>query len=71
MTLVANFAMGTAGVVDTGGKFATCVNDTCRCQRHLWQIIMGTIADWSHLKVNLKEKIYLLLTLLLKGVQTK
>jgi hypothetical protein len=24
----ANFATGTAGVVDTGGKFATSVNDT-------------------------------------------
>jgi hypothetical protein len=35
MTLVenlppgANFATGTANVVDTGGKFATGVNDTC------------------------------------------
>jgi hypothetical protein len=28
MTLAANLAMSTAGVVDTGGKFATCVNDT-------------------------------------------
>jgi hypothetical protein len=28
MTPVANFATSTTGVVDTGGKFATCVNDT-------------------------------------------
>jgi hypothetical protein len=28
MTQVANFATSTAGVVDTGGKFATGVNDT-------------------------------------------
>jgi hypothetical protein len=27
------------------------------CQRQWWQI-MGTISDYSHLKVNLKEKIY-------------
>jgi hypothetical protein len=25
---VANFATGTAGVIDTGGKFANSVNDT-------------------------------------------
>jgi hypothetical protein len=28
MTQAANFAIGTNGVVDTGGKFATGVNDT-------------------------------------------
>jgi hypothetical protein len=28
-TPAANFATGTAGVVDTGGKFATGVNGTC------------------------------------------
>jgi hypothetical protein len=28
MTPVANFATGTAGVIDTGGKFCTSVNDT-------------------------------------------
>jgi hypothetical protein len=27
-TMAANFATSTAGVVDTGGKFATDVNDT-------------------------------------------
>jgi hypothetical protein len=27
-TPVANFATGTAGVVDTGGKFANDINDT-------------------------------------------
>jgi hypothetical protein len=29
VTPAANFATGTAGVVDTGGKFATGVNNTC------------------------------------------
>jgi hypothetical protein len=43
-----NFATGTAGVVDTGGKFVTGVVE-----------IMGTISDCLHLKVNLKAKIYL------------
>jgi hypothetical protein len=28
MTPATNFATSTAGVVDTSGKFATCVNDT-------------------------------------------
>jgi hypothetical protein len=28
MTPAANFATGTAGVVDTGGKFSNAVNDT-------------------------------------------
>jgi hypothetical protein len=28
MTLATNFATSTAGVVDTGGKFATGINDT-------------------------------------------
>jgi hypothetical protein len=27
MTLAVNFASGTTGVVDTGGKYATSVND--------------------------------------------
>jgi hypothetical protein len=47
-TLAANFATGTAVVVDTDGKFATSVVE-----------IIGTILDCWHLKVNLKEKIYL------------
>ncbi len=70
---VANFATSFAGVVDTGGKFATAVNDAgdklppvsrqwrqiChRCQQHQWQT-MGTISDHGQLKVNWKEKIYL------------
>ncbi len=29
-----------------------------RCHRHRWQII-GIVSDWLHLKVNLKEKIFL------------
>jgi hypothetical protein len=28
MTLAANFATSFANVVDTGGKFAICINDT-------------------------------------------
>jgi hypothetical protein len=36
----------------------------------MWQIIR-TIADCLHLKVNLKEKIYLYVTQLTKDVQTK
>ncbi len=63
------------GINDTSGKFAVGINDTggkffywyCRCnnsggklppQRHRWQII-GTISDYLHLKVKLKEKMYL------------
>jgi hypothetical protein len=37
-TLAANFAIGTAGVVDSADKFATGVNDT-------GGKIMGTISD--------------------------
>jgi hypothetical protein len=41
-TLAASFATNFTSVVDTGGKFATGVNDICRqCQRHLWQIATG------------------------------
>jgi hypothetical protein len=45
-TPAANFATGTAGIVDTGGKFATTVNDTggkfaARCRRHRWPIATG------------------------------
>jgi hypothetical protein len=58
LTPVANFATSFASVVDTGGKFATDVNDTGGnlppvsttptanlppCQRHRWQM-MGTIS---------------------------
>jgi hypothetical protein len=43
---VSNFATSLASVVDTGGKFATSVNDTgrqiCRrYQRHWWQFATG------------------------------
>jgi hypothetical protein len=48
------FAIGISGVTDTGGKFSTPALPV----RHQWQI-MGTISDCLHLKVNLKEKIYL------------
>ncbi len=47
-TPAANFATSSACVVDTGGKFATGVND-----------IMGTISGCRHLKVNLTAKIYI------------
>jgi hypothetical protein len=61
------------GVKDTGSKFVAGVSDTApnchqyqwhrwqnrhRCQQLRWQI-MGTLSDWWHLKLNLKEKIYL------------
>ncbi len=38
-TQAANFATSLASVVDTGGKFATGVNDTD--QRHRWQFATG------------------------------
>ncbi len=40
----------TPGIVDTGGNH--------QCQRYGWQII-GTISDCWHLKMNLKENIYM------------
>ncbi len=56
----------TTSINDTGRKF--CHLDCWCCQRywyllprcfwHRWQII-GTISDWLHLTVNLKEKNYL------------
>ncbi len=69
-----------AGINDTGGKFATGINDTsgkfCHqfplCCWHRWQI-MGTISGCRHFEVNLKAKMYIycMLTLLPKGAQTK
>jgi hypothetical protein len=47
MTPAANFVTGTAGVVDTGGKFATGVNNT------------SGKYQTADILVNLKEKIYL------------
>ncbi len=55
-----------ASINDTGGKFATGINDTggkfshqfLLCCWHRWQI-MGTLSGCIHLKVNLKEKIYI------------
>jgi hypothetical protein len=74
MTLAVNFAFGTAGVVDTSGKFATDINDTSfndnGCKNYHWCQI-GTISDSLHLKVNLKKKNYLYLTSTTKGVQAK
>ncbi len=49
MTPAANFATGSASVVDTSGKFAIDTGGQT----------MGTISDCWQLKVNLKEKIYL------------
>jgi hypothetical protein len=45
------------GVVDTGGKLATSINDTSikfAAGATLWG--MGIISDYIHLKLNLKEK---------------
>ncbi len=86
-TPVEHFSTIFASVVDTGGKFATGVNDrrqichrcqrpaanlppvsttpvaNChRYQRHRWQIL-ATISGCSHLKMNLKAKMYILLGL--------
>jgi hypothetical protein len=56
-TLAVNFPAGTAGVVDTCGKFAACVKNT---GGKLPQVsIIETISDYLHLKVKLKETIYL------------
>jgi hypothetical protein len=66
--LLVNFSTNFASVVDTGGKFATSVNDAGGklpqlpttpaanlppvSTRHRWQI-MGTISGCRHLKLNL------------------
>ncbi len=56
-TPATNFATSSAGVVDTGGKFFTSVNNTGGKLPPV--SIMGTISDCWQLKVNLKEKMYL------------
>jgi hypothetical protein len=67
-TPVANFSTSLASVVDTGGIFATVVNDaggklppvTTTPAANLPPVsIMGTISGCSHLKLNLKAKIYI------------
>ncbi len=69
--MATNFVTGATGVIDTGGKFAIGVNDTDdKRQRHQSQII-GTKSDCLHLKVNLKEKIYLYVTSTTQMCQTK
>jgi hypothetical protein len=67
----------TTGSNNTSGKFSTSTaawqyrRQICRrCQRRQSQI-MGTILNSRNLKVNLKKKIYYMLTLLPKGVLTK
>ncbi len=70
MTPAANFATSTTGVVDTSGKFApvstippanftpvsmTPVANCCWYQQHRRQK-MGTVSDYWHFKVNLKNK---------------
>ncbi len=45
----------TIGINDTGGKFC----HRYRWCRWYWWQIMGTISDCLHLKVNLKEEVYL------------
>jgi hypothetical protein len=63
-TPAANFSTNFASVVDTGGKLpqvsmTPARRQIChRCQRYRWQI-MGTISGCSHLKLNLKAKIYI------------
>ncbi len=73
-TPAANFATSSACVVDTGGKLplvSTTRWQIChRCHWHRWQI-MGTISGCRHLKVNLKAKIYIYLTLLPKRCPNK
>jgi hypothetical protein len=73
MTLAVNFASGATGVVDTGGKFATSVNDTGeKSGINNTGGKFATVSDELHLKVTLKEKKFIfLLTQLPKGVQTK
>jgi hypothetical protein len=66
---VANFATSFAGVVDTGGKFATGVNDagdklppvSTTLAANLPPVSTTPVAnnDYWQLKVNWKEKIYL------------
>ncbi len=65
MTPASNFTIGTAGVVNTGSKFATSIIPTV----NLPKVSLGTISDCLHFKVNLKLKFICMLTLLTKGVQ--
>ncbi len=75
-TPATNLATGTAGVVDTGGKFATSVSDTgskftaVSTTPVAWQI-MGIISDCWHLKVNLKEIIDLYVSSTTKRCRNK
>ena len=55
-TPVANFYTSFASVVDTGGKFATCLNDTGGKQ---WE----QLSNCWQLKTNLKKKCIYMLTL--------
>ena len=68
----------TTGINDTGSKFCHQFPLCCwlrwqichRCQRYRRQI-MGTISGCRHLKVNLKAKIYIYVSVLPKGDQIK
>jgi hypothetical protein len=51
--------IGTGGIVDTGSKFATSMIPTV----NLPKVLLGTISDCLHFKVNLKLKFIYLLTL--------
>ncbi len=71
MTPAASFATSFPCVVDTGGKFATGVNDTGGKFAAGVNDAGGKISGCRHLKVNLKAKIYIYVSSLPKGDQTK
>ncbi len=57
MTLAVNFASGTTGVVDTGGKFATSANNIGeKSGINNTGGKFATVSDELHLKVTFKEK---------------
>ncbi len=67
-TTVANFSTSFPSVVDTGGKFATGVNDTSGkdtggnlspVSTTLGKLVEKLISGCRYLKVNLKAKIYI------------
>ncbi len=74
MTLAVNFAFGTAGVVDTSGKFATGINDTSFNDNGC-KITTGAKLEHYQTAYTLKwtwrKKNYLYLTSTTKGVQAK
>ncbi len=59
MTLLENYATGTAGVVDTGGKLPPVSTTLAVNLSPVSRQIIEPISDCLHLKVNLKEKMHL------------